>query len=112
MSRSLVGSDSLQPSSVLVVWLLYDNDVAACELTEHKRDASIIEHSSSTSVDVAIFAWRGVVCSLSRCRPFEDQLARPPRSEAVGVCGERLGWEVTLILMMWNDESVLLPVVA
>lgn len=82
MSRSLVGSDSLQPSSVLVVWLLYDNDVAACELTEHKRDASIIEHSSSTSVDVAIFAWRGVVASRAVVddvdRQSEDQSARPP----------------------------------
>ena len=74
MSRSLVGRDSLQPSSVLVVWLLYDNDVAACELTEHNRDASIIEHSSSTSVDVAIFAWRGVVASADADRQFEDQL--------------------------------------
>ena len=82
MSRSLVGSDSLQPSSVLVVWLLYDNDVAACELAEHTRDASIIEHSSSTSVDVAIFAWRGVVASGAVVddvdRQSEDQSARPP----------------------------------
>ena len=48
----------------MLVRLLYDNDVSACELTEHKKDASMKEESSSTS-GVAIFLIAGVLQPLS-----------------------------------------------
>ncbi len=51
----------------MLVRLLYDNDDSACELTEHKIDASMKEESSTTS-DVAIFLIAGVLQPLSSSR--------------------------------------------